>query len=295
MPKLKTTYATAEEIPPGFEELYSDKNGKFELTGVEGVKTQGDVDRLDTALKNERAEHKAAKDALTKFNTLGKDFDPDSVAVMKESLDEANARLAAITADNKIDESKLNERQQAAIAAALGPVQRDLKAQERLLEAERKKSQTATQEAEQLRGTIKETQLRGAIRDGLATAVNKVIPLAVDDAVLVGMGMFELKDDGSVVTRTDLGDRVTPGLTPKEWVKEMEEKRPYWFEASVGGGSRGGDRGLLPSGKGNPWSAESWNLTEQGKYLREHKAEKAAAMAARAGSSLGATKPPVKA
>ena len=34
MPKLKTIYDKAEEIPEGYAELYAEKNGKFELTQI---------------------------------------------------------------------------------------------------------------------------------------------------------------------------------------------------------------------------------------------------------------------
>ena len=35
---LKTIYDNEEDIPEGFKELYTEKNGKWELTGVQGVK-----------------------------------------------------------------------------------------------------------------------------------------------------------------------------------------------------------------------------------------------------------------
>ena len=109
-----------------------------------------------------------AKDALTKFNTLGKDFDPDSVAVMQEQFDEAKARLAAITAEGKLDETKLSERNYSHVASATGPLNRQLTASERLLEAERKKVNEAKAEADALKATIHDTQLRNSIRDGIS-------------------------------------------------------------------------------------------------------------------------------
>lgn len=41
----------------------------------------------------------------------------------------------------------------------------------------------------------------------------------------------------------------------------------------------------------NPWSADHWNITDQGKIIRALGPEKAAAMAKAAGVTIGATKP----
>ena len=48
---LKTIYDNEADIPEGFAALYTEKNGKWELTGVQGVKTQLDVDRVQEALR----------------------------------------------------------------------------------------------------------------------------------------------------------------------------------------------------------------------------------------------------
>ena len=77
---------------------------------------------------------------------------------------------------------------------------------------------------------------------------------------------------------------------PKDWIKEMEESRPHWFPLSQGGGARGGGGGVT-TGKENPWSVEGWNVTGQGKVVREQGEAKAAEMAARVGSKLGAVRP----
>jgi len=43
----------------------------------------------------------------------------------------------------------------------------------------------------------------------------------------------------------------------------------------------------------NPWSADSWNMTEQGRILRENRT-KAEQLAAQAGTKIGAPKPASK-
>lgn len=285
MPKLKTVYEKQEDIPEGYGELYVEKSGKWELTAIEGVKTQADIDRLNAALAKERNDHKAAKEKLQKFGEV----DPDSIPVMQEQLNEANARLATLTAEGKIDESKLQERINAAVTSAVGPIQRDKQALERKLEAEAKAKEAEAQKVAALENSIKQERIRNTIRDAAIAA--KVLPTAIDDAVLVGERMFDFTDDGRLITKNDAG--VTPGLDPKEWAKDMMEKRPHWWPASVGGGSRGAG-GSPSTGKDNPWSAEGWNVTRQGQVLREQGVAKAGEMAARVGSKVGATRPPAQ-
>ena len=286
MPKLKTLYEKQEEIPDGYGELYVEKSGKWELTGIEGVKTQADLDRLNAALVKERTDHKAVKDKLTKFG----DVDPDTLPATMEQLNEANARLATLTAEGKIDESKVTERITAAVTSAVGPLQRDKQALERKLEAEAKKTAEAKAANDALQLSIKQERIRAQIRDAAIAA--KVLPTAIDDAVLVGERMFDFTDDGRLITKNDAG--VTPGLDPKEWAKDMMEKRPHWWPVSVGGGSRGGTGGGV-NDKDNPWSATGWSITRQGQAVTELGLAKAGELAARAGSRIGATKPTPKA
>jgi hypothetical protein len=285
--KLKTLYPTAEEIPEGYADLYTERNGQFELNAVEGVKTQADIDRVNSALVKERNDHKVVKDQLTKVTAALGDIDPTTIPATLEELAEAKARLDTLTAEGKIDETKVTERIEAAVTRAVGPVKRDLDAAQRQLENERKKTAAKEAEVGALQGSIKQERIRTTIRDAAIAA--KVIPQAIDDAVMVGERMFDYTDDGRLVTKDGVG--VTPGLDPKEWAKDMMESRPHWWPPSVGGGSRGGP-GSPPTGKDNPWSPEGWNVTAQGKVVREQGAEKAGAMAARVGSTLGATKPP---
>jgi hypothetical protein len=281
--KLKTIYEKVEEIPEGYTDLYSERGGRFELTSVEGVKTQADIDRINAALAKERADHKAAREKLQKFGEI----DPDTIPATLEELADAKARLESITKDGKINEEKVNERIEAAVNRAVGPLQRDKAAVERQLEAQRKATAEKEQAVSALEQSIRETKIKNALRD--AAIGQKVVATAIDDAVLVGASMFEITEGGAILTKDGVG--VTPGLAPNEWYKDMMERRPHWWPASVGGGSRGGSGG--PStGRDNPWSAEGWNITAQGQVVRSQGEAKASEMAARVGSRLGATKPP---
>jgi hypothetical protein len=281
--KLKTIYDKQEDIPEGFGDLYTQKGEKFELTAVEGVKTPADVDRVQSALTKERNDHKIVREKLQLFG----DVDPASLPALQEELTEAKAKLDTLTAEGKLDEGKVQTQIDAAIARAVGPINRDKESLTRRLEVATKN--IADKEAE-IAGVKQEQQqerIRTQIRDAVTLGKFPVLSTAVDDAVVIGEKMFEFVD-GKLVTKDDGG--MTPGLSPAEWTKDMMERRPHWWAASVGGGSQGGKGGGGMSNKDNPWLADNWNVTEQGRLYKESP-EKAAQMAQRAGVKIGAIHP----
>lgn len=281
-PKLKVIYEKAEEIPEGYTDLYVERGGKFELAGIEGVKTQGDIDRLNEAIRKEKADHKAAKEKLAAFG----DLDPAQLPAQLEELNEAKARLAQLTVEGKIDETKVTERIDAAVLRAVGPVKREKESIERAFEAERKKLAEKDAEIVKRDTQILNTKIEHALREGAVAQL--ILPAAIDDAVTLSVKHFEVTDDGRIITKADAG--VTPGLNPKEFFKDRKETKPYWWALSEGGGSRGG-KGPTGQTTGNPWSEQGWSLKGQGEYYKAHGAEKAAAAAASVGSKIGATKP----
>lgn len=284
MPKLRTIYDTQADIPEGFTDLFTEKNGRFELTAIEGVKTQADIDRVNAALVKERNDHKIARERLQQFGEI----DPTTLPALQEELTEARARLDALTAEGKDGEQKVQAQIDAAIARAVGPINRDKDSLNRQLEAAKKVVADKESEISKLSAERDAEHVRLAIRDAVIAA--KVLPTAIDDAVLVGERMFETVD-GKLITKGENG--LTPGLNPKEWAKEMEEKRPHWWPVSVGGGA-GGSKGGGVNVKDNPFTAEGWDMTKQGQLYKADP-EKAAQLAARAGVKIGATRPVKKA
>jgi len=278
---LKTIYDTAEEIPEGYAALYTERNGKWELTGVTGVKTQADIDRVHAALVMERNDHKAVKTAFAPFEGL----DPEVIHAQATELEETKAQLAAVKKDGTIDETKLEPIITARLKQITAPMDRDRLALERRLEAQQKLVAEKDGEVLSLKTAITTGNVERAIRDAAGEA--KIVSTAISDAVLQGSRVFEATEDGRVITKDVPG--VTPGLNPREWFKDMQEKSPHWWPASVGGGSKGGSG---PAGRANnPWSREAWNLTKQGVYLKEYGEDKAKVLAESVGSHIGATKP----
>lgn len=270
---LQAVYEDPTQIPEQFTELYTEKGGKYELTGIAGVKTAADVDRLSQALANERNEHKKAKAHAGQWGEL----DHTEVLANLSELDELRAKVEAGAA-NQFDEEKFGKAVDARVATLTNPLKRDL--------------EKFTSSNAELQARVEAYEMADrtrSIHDSVRKAAtdSKVIPSAVDDVLMLAERMFEITDDGMVVAKDAVG--VTPGIDPATWMAEMQEKRPHWWPTSVGGGANGSGNSSGGFAK-NPWSAENWNMTEQGQVYRADPA-KADRMAKAAGSKIGGQKP----
>jgi hypothetical protein len=274
MPTLNAVHSSLDDIPEQYQDLYTEKNGQYELTGISGVKTTADIDRLQTSLNKEREEHKATKAKLSNWG----DLEHDDVMSKLDRIPELEA-----AASGKIDEEKIEEmvtkRVEGTLKTRLGPVERNL--------------EKTTKELEELRterdNLISESRTR-TIHDDVRAALvkTKVIPEAQEDALMLADKVFQIDDQGKVVTKDGVG--ITPGIPAADWLQELSDKKPHWWAASQGGGARGGS-GSGGGMSGNPWSKANWNLTEQGKVVKEKGTARAEQMAKAAGSHIGATKP----
>jgi hypothetical protein len=269
---LKALLDSLEGIDAPFHSLYTEKNGKFELTGIEGVKTQADIDRLNAALAKERTDRKAFEDKIKSYEPLG---DPTEVLAKLDRIPELEA-----AAKGKLDDAQIDAIVEGRIKSKLSPV-------------EREKAQMATKLQEAL-GLVEQFQTRERTRNihdavrKVATEV-KVLDTAQEDVLMCAERIFEIDANGNVVTRDNVG--VTPGISPKEWLADMTKSKPHWWPASQGGGAKGsgGGGGFAE----NPWAADSWNMTKQGQVMRQD-AALADRMAKAAGTKIGGPRPAIK-
>ena len=274
---LRLFYNSLEEIPEAFRSLYTSRNGRYELTGIEGIKTQQDVDNVQGALANERAAHSATKNRLRHFAEMNDEQLKEAIGKLDE-YDELK-----IKAEGAADENKLNSLVEARITKRIGPV-----------ESERDQYKTQATEAET---KLKDYQVRenqriihDSVRALRAKPAFKYYETAEEDVLSAAERMLEIGNDGKVTTRTNVG--VTPGVSPEVWLQEMTPKRPHWFPNSQGGGARGSEGA---QGGENPWTAKNWNATKQAAVVREDElngTNKAEEMAKAAGSRVGAVRPP---
>lgn len=246
---LKATYEKEEDIPEFAQgqELYEERDGKWllKMDAIEGVKTIADVERVQRGLTQEKKAHKELKE---KFKALD-GHDLDEVVEKIGKYDEMVAKVESLEGGE--NEEKIQKRIDAVVASKVAPLERQLEQ----LTTERDGLNAKNTE---LTGTITRNQIAQKVRDAAVTA--KVESHALPDVLLWSEKLFEVEEDGRVVTRDNI-DGVTPGVEPDVWLAEMQPKRPGWWPRSVGGGAEGG------SGDGvstkNPFSKTQWNKTEQ--------------------------------
>lgn len=273
--KLKLSYNSQEDIPNGYEALYTEKDGKWVLTGIEGMKTQEDITRLSESLRKEREDHKKVKDILAKLG--GPDLDADALVEKLDEYEELKLRVES-GEGGKIDDKKVEELVEQRVQRRLAPVER-----------ERDRLKTRNTELETENGTLKGTITRGTVESELRrhATEGKVVTSALDDILDIGANIFEVAEDGAVVTRQGLRN-VPAGVTPDVWLSDMKEKRPHWWPASQGGGAGGGSKdGGTTS---NPWTKDNWSIEAQAQLVRTDPG-KADRMAKAAGVHVGAMSP----
>lgn len=268
---IKAIVDKLDDVEEPFRGLYTPRGDKFEITGIEGMRTQADVDRIQSGLKKERDDHKALRDRWAPLSTR----EPADIQAMLDRYPELEE-----AAKGKLDDAKIDEIVGKRIVSKLAPVER-----------ERDTFKTQLAERDQIIQGYEAKERHRTISDKVreAGALAKVLPEAMEDALLLAERVFEISEDGRVVTKDNVG--VTPGIDAAVWLTEMQTKRPHWWGPSSGGGGRGSNGNT--NGNANPWSAEHWNLTEQGKILVANPT-KAEQMAKSAGTSIGGRKPDSK-
>lgn len=275
MDPIELVYDKAEAIPEGFAPLYTEKDGKFHLTAVKGMKTDADVQQVRTALQKEREDHKATKGHLEPFKPFleNKDQFLADFDLFKGIKEKIGGDLS------KLDESDLIKGK---ISQAVGPYQREI-------ENLKKVNGELEGKVGHLSSEIRTRDIKSIV--GAAAAKAKVHTTAIPDIELIASSVMEFTDDGRLVTKDGVG--VTPGLDAEGWLTEMQSARPHWWPDSSGGGAGGGKGGNSAFGD-NPWAGGTWNMTKQGEILREKGMDYAQRMAKSAGTTVGGPKPAPK-
>ena len=294
---LRAIYDKQDDIPETvpFRELFVEKNGKWELNGITGVKTQADVDRLTTANTKERGRADGFRDKLKLWgdgSKVGVDSDLEAWTGRHTELMASLDRMPELeaAAKGKLDEAQIEEivtrRVDGTLKAKLAGPERQI----RLLTTERDELLGAN---EKFTTQNRIRKVHDAVRKAAGPDAAKMRPEAVEDALELANRIFEVTDDGAVVTRDQVG--VTPGLEASGWLAEIQPKKPHWWPGSTGGGARGSGAGGGFGGGPNPWATETWNSTKQGQFYKEHGAERAEQMAKAAGTTIGGARPKAKA
>lgn len=271
MDPLKALYATIDEVPEAFRPLYEERGGQFHIAKIEGIKTDADVARVDRSLQAERKAHGELKQ---RWGTFFGDKKPEDIQAMLDRIPE----LETIAQSKNIDENKLNEIVEGRMRSKLAPIERQ--------------AQTLQGQLQEAQGVIeqyKQKETTRTIHDGVRGEASKlkVIDSAVDDVLMYAERVFEVTESGELVTKDGIPG-VAPGLSPNVWLTEMQQKKPHWWPTSRGGGAGGGHGGQGMAD--NPFTAENWNMTAQGRLYQENPA-RAKQMAELAGTTVGGPRP----
>lgn len=277
---LQLKYAKREDIPQGKDDLYTERDGEWHFTGVTGIKTQVDIDKVMTGLTKERDDHKGTREKLRTWEGLERADVDAKLAKLAELEVAVQGSVPKADMDKKLDELA-----EVRVKNRLMPVERERDALKKKLEDTEKAVATLT--AEKTQRTIHDK-----VREAAVTA--KVMPEVMADVLLLSDNVFQLTEQGELLTKENVYG-VDAGLSPETFFTTQQERRSYWWPASTGGGSKGaGGKGGANGGVANPWAPDSWNLTEQGKVVREHGMEKAQQMAKMAGTTVGGARPSPK-
>lgn len=218
---IKVSYDSKDEVPEKFAELYSEKDGKFVLSGVDGIKTQDDVDKVQEALRKERELKKAAEAKLTAYDGIEADG-------LREQLDEL-ARLR--TTGGKVEDDEIEK-----------IVSERLKLDKAKHEREVEKLTNQLTQAQEERTNLVNEKNKSLVERKLREVASPLVNEAAMNDVLFRASIFEVTEDGSVVTKEGVG--VTPGQDPAAWLDETIKTNTHWTKTTKGAGARGN------SGKG---------------------------------------------
>jgi len=254
---LKAVYLNAEEIPAEYAALYTERNGQYELTGIEGVKTAGDVDRLSTALSNERAAHKNTK---ANYGWVG-ELSQDDVQGMRDAQEDLQHQLSV--RPQGLTDEQVEERATTMASRQTRTMERELST----LRSERDAHVAAIRLHE---GAQAQRSIRDAVDSSLAGKNSiQVVDSAKEDIVPFAERIMTIDSTGQAVTKEGVG--FEPGLPFSEVLAELQSsgRRSHWFPGNTGAGAAGSATSTNTAMGNNPFADASFNLTEASQIIAE--------------------------
>ncbi len=220
-----------EGLPEVVHEHFVEKDGKFEIQ-VNGMKTVGDVTRVQESLRKERVDHKATKGKLAIFG----ERTPESIEELVTSNEELTIQLEAAGADSDEDKKvALDKAIEHGVGIRLRPVQREL-------DKFKTENEALSGENKGLRGNATKAAIRKSVFDAAAEKDLGINPDAHQFLGMLSEQIFEQDETGAVVTREDQND-VAPGLSPSDAFREIKAdgKHRLLFGATVSANAAGGE------------------------------------------------------
>jgi hypothetical protein len=252
MDELNAEVAEIDEVPEALRALYhrNGEEGPYRLR-VRGVEFPDQTEGLKSALKKERDRNRALSDQI---RAIPQDFDADLWRQLLELRDRVEAGAGPGGKDGD-----------GAPADKFDAVRKRI---EDRYSAQVKEKETRI---EAMNGFVRGLLVDRALSEALSGA--GVLPQYMEavKALLERRGRPEVVEDSAEVFRavvqTDTGE-----LSIRDWVDEWARTNEAAVYLPPSGKSGGGSPADNPGGGGrsNPWAATSFNLTEQGRIMREN-------------------------
>lgn len=252
-----------------------------QITAEVSKATEG-LSKTNKALKDEKKALKERLDALAgQLEMLGGEAGIKQLAEQRKKLLETEeGKLLAEGKHQEWHELKLKSYKQN---------------HENQLTALQKNIDEATARATAAEKKLQKNLLKSSVAEARSAAKTLDSVGVQEDILNAAEKVFEYDPEYDAMVIKDKDEGVVfgkDGKTPKtvtEWLNEQQEPRRHWWPDSVSGGAQGSKK--VHGIEKNPWSPEHWNVTEQGRVLRERGADVANKLAASAGSRVGATRP----
>lgn len=259
MARLNAIVDSLANVPEQFHELYTERDGKFEVTGIDGVKTPGDVDRVQEALRKEREDHSGAKKRLSGFG----EATPETVGALLEEVQELRIK---VNEGGDLDEraTKLAE-------------QRLQTAEARFKREQKKLSDQNTELSTANATLVGERNAARVLREGRKALAHDDVKSDADAAAYGDMlieRLFTVDEDGKVVSREV--DGLVGGLTPLEVFVQFKQEGEHrlLFGATQSGGAAGSGAGSRELGDNpftlNKTTGRPTNLTQCAKLVESN-------------------------
>jgi hypothetical protein len=261
-----------------YKEVVVNNKKIYTLNGVNGLKTQKDIDTVLGAKEHERKRAQTAEEkanALASLIPEGETFD-----TVREKLDNYKALEAA--AGGKLDNARMNTLADERAAARMAPLTRELDKHKKDLETAQNtiKAMQQREDARIISDAVRSCAVELGLRESAFASEDS-------DAILYAQRVMHVIDDPTApggrraVTRDGVG--VLPSASFAELWGEIKDKRPHWLKDSKGGGAGGSDSKSGGAGDHSAWTKAGWNDTKQVEIYNTKGEEYANRMAQRAG------------
>lgn len=276
MPKLKTVLPNLDDLDESMHEFYVEKDGKFVLD-LEGVDVHPDVVALKNALDRQKSDRRTMATDLAalkeKIAKVPEDFDADAYQTAMHELEELR--------NNK--NTKTDDKERADLVAARKTLEQKISGLEKShAEAIKKKDENIKKRDGKIHQLlIDEGLTKALIESGVGSQYLKAAKALLKNDCTV----IEEDGDYRAIVESDMG-QLDISKYVSDWVAS-DDGKPFVPPAKGGDADNKGKPTNRKIGEKNPWTKEHYNLTEQGRVMREDrsKAEKFA-------KEAGATLPP---